>query len=211
MANIKHVKQKADYVYLKEDIEALLVESEDGLKRVRQIVEDLKDFSRPDSSDWEWSDLHQGIDSTLNVINNEIKYKADVVREYGEIPPIHCIIAQLNQVFMNLIVNAAHAIEEHGTITIRTSTVCDGVCIEVSDSGSGMDEKTCKRVFEPFFTTKPVGKGTGLGLSVSFGIVEKHKGRIDVDSEVGKGTTFRICLPIDPVADQVGEARVAAQ
>ena len=130
LAKIQQIKDEVDYAFLIDDVVSLLSESSDGLKRVKQIVQDLKDFSRPDSGDWGWSDLRQGIDSTLNVIANEIKYKAEVIKEYGDVPDIFCIIAQLNQVFMNLIINAAHAIEDHGIITIRTSAAHNGVILK---------------------------------------------------------------------------------
>jgi two-component system NtrC family sensor kinase len=190
-----------ELAFLKEDIPVLMRESKQGIERVRQIVQDLKDFSRADSTqEWQWASLHRGIDSTLNVVASEIKYRADVVKEYGEIPDIECLAPQLNQVVMNLVVNAAHAMgEQRGRITIRTGVEPGGreVWLEVADTGSGMPPEVQKRIFEPFFTTKPVGKGTGLGLSLSYGIVQKHQGRIDVHSAVGQGTTFRVTLPVN--------------
>jgi signal transduction histidine kinase len=162
-------------------------------------VQDLKDFSRVDHADWQDADLNAGLDSTLNVVMNEVKYKAEVRKDYGVLPPVRCIAAQLNQVFMNLIVNAAHAIAERGTITLVTRAVDDDwVCVEISDTGSGMSEEVKRRIFEPFFTTKPVGQGTGLGLSLSFSIVQKHGGRIEVDSEIGVGTRFKVWIPVQP-------------
>ena len=141
--------------------------------------------------------LHAGIDSTLNIVNNEVKYKADVVRQYGELPDIECRPSELNQVFMNLIVNAAHSIRsERGTITLRTGVDGDQVWVEVQDNGCGIPQAHLSRIFDPFFTTKEVGVGTGLGLSVSHGIVAKHSGRISVHSVVGEGSTFRVTLPI---------------
>ena len=127
--------------------------------------------------------------------SNEIKYKAEVVKEYGQIPDVQCIPSQLNQVFMNLLVNAAHAIEAHGRITLRTGVEGDDVWVEVADTGKGIRPEHVERIFEPFFTTKPVGSGTGLGLSVSYQIVQKHFGRIEVHTELGKGSTFRVVLP----------------
>jgi signal transduction histidine kinase len=138
----------------------------------------------------------------MNVVWNEIKYKAEVSKEYANIPQIECYPSQLNQVFMNLLVNAAHAIEERGRITLRTGHDEQQVWIEVEDTGTGIPKDKLGRIFEPFFTTKPVGKGTGLGLSLSYGIVQKHGGRIDVHSEVGKGTLFRVVLPrCQPASD----------
>ena len=194
---VKAVKDRVELDYLKEDAVSLLTESADGLKRVRQIVQDLKDFSHVGESDWQWADLHKGIDSTLNVVHNEVKYKADVVREYGALPLVECLPSQLNQVFMNLVVNASHAMgEKRGTITIRSVATADEVRLEFADTGSGIATENLKKIFDPFFTTKPVGKGTGLGLSLAYGIVQKHHGRIEVESEAGRGTTFRIILPL---------------
>ncbi len=191
-------KRETDLAYLREDILALLDESREGSGRVRRIVQDLKDFSHADPGEWVLADLHRGLDSTLNVVNNEIKYKAEVVREYGELPMIRCLPAQLNQVFMNLLVNAAHAIEGHGTIRVRTGTAEDEVWVEISDTGKGIPEEIRNKIFDPFFTTKPVGKGSGLGLSISYGIVQKHGGRIELESQVGHGSSFRVVLPMTP-------------
>jgi len=210
--DLEGLKRKLDLPYLREDIPVLMNESKEGITRVRKIVQDLKDFSRLDSSpDWQSANLHQGLNSTLNIVQNEIKYRADVVKEYGEIPDIECLPSQLNQVFMNLMVNAAHAMEgPRGTITLRTGMVegGDAVWVEVADTGKGIPDDVKGRIFDPFFTTKAVGKGTGLGLSLAYGIVQKHGGRIEVESEVGKGTTFRLTLPIVHVANG-GEAGAA--
>jgi two-component system NtrC family sensor kinase len=195
---LKELRDDIELDFLKEDIPSLMAESKDGIQRVRKIVQDLKDFSRVDArQEWEWVNLHTGIDSTLNIVNNEIKYKADVVKEYGTLPEVECLPSELNQVFMNLLVNAAHAISaERGTITIRTGTEGENAWVEIADNGCGIKPENLKRIFDPFFTTKPVGKGTGLGLSLSYGIIKKHGGRIDLSSEVGRGTTFRIVVPI---------------
>ncbi|OGS91713.1 MAG: ATPase [Gallionellales bacterium GWA2_60_18] len=194
---LQEARKKLDIAFLKEDLRALMSESKDGITRVKNIVQNLKDFSHVDTTDeWHFADLRMGLDSTLNIVNNEIKYKADVVREYGDIPDVECLPSQLNQVFMNLLVNAAHAIEERGTITVRTGQQGDEVWVEVADTGKGIAPENLKRIFDPFFTTKPVGKGTGLGLSLSFGIMRKHNGRIEVQSEAGKGTAFTLWLPV---------------
>ncbi len=197
---IAQLKQQADLEFLKEDATALVTESIDGLKRVKDIVQSLKDFSHVGESDWQIADLHHGLDSTLNIVNNEIKYKAKVVKEYDPtLPQIKCLASQLNQVFMNLLINAAHAIKETGAIRVRTGHESDWVWIEVTDTGCGIPAENLHRVFEPFFTTKPVGSGTGLGLSLSYGIVKKHGGKIDVASETGKGTCFTVHLPVNPL------------
>ena len=204
---VREVTQRIDVGFLKEDIPALMGESREGITRVKKIVQDLKDFSHVHASDeWQFADLHKGLDSTLNIVNNEIKYKADVKKEYGDLPEVECLASQLNQVFMNLLVNAAHAIDERGTIAIRSGTAEDQVWVEIADTGKGIAAENLKRIFDPFFTTKPIGKGTGLGLSLSYGIIQKHRGRIEVESEVGKGTTFRVWLPVKQPEAEAAEA-----
>ncbi|MDP2109767.1 MAG: ATP-binding protein [Thiobacillus sp.] len=206
LAEVEALKKKVDMGYLKEDVPALMNESRDGISRVKKIVQNLKDFSHVDTSnELQWTNLHSGIDSTLNIVWNEIKYKAEVNKTYGDIPDIKCLPSELNQVFMNMLVNAAHAIDERGVITIRTGREGDQVWVEIADNGKGIKAEHIKRIFDPFFTTKPVGKGTGLGLSLSYSIVQKHNGHIDVNSEVGKGTAFRVWLPIQQ--EEIGEAR----
>jgi hemerythrin-like metal-binding protein len=190
-------REKADLEFLREDLPALVAESQEGLGRVTKIVQDLKDFSRVDQSGRQLADLNGAMESTLNVVWNELKYKAEVVRALGDIPEIECVPAQINQVFMNLLVNAAHAIEVRGTIVVRSGVADEGVWFEVEDNGKGMSESVMQHIFEPFFTTKPVGKGTGLGLSISYDIiVKKHAGKLDVRSVEGQGTTFRVWLPM---------------
>jgi hemerythrin-like metal-binding protein/PAS domain S-box-containing protein len=212
---IAGIKKAIDIDFLRSDLPALIRESQSGTGRVKSIVQDLKDFSHVDEAEWQWADLHKGIDSTLNVVHNEIKYKAEVVREYGDLPRVNCIPAQLNQVFMNLLVNAAQAIPERGTIAIRTGQEQEWVWVEISDTGVGIPEEHLKRIFDPFFTTKPVGKGTGLGLSLAYGIVQKHHGRFEVESKPGEGTRFRIWLPVNGpdsvAAEPEPENRVAGQ
>ena len=194
---LKEARNRLDIAFLKEDLRALLDESREGITRVKTIVQNLKDFSHVDASDeWRFADLHNDMESTLNIVHNEIRNKADVVREYGELPEVECLSSQLNQVFMNLLVNAAHAIEKRGTITIRTGRQGDEVWVEVADTGKGISQEHLKKIYDPFFTTKPVGKGTGLGLSLAYGIIQKHHGRIEVQSEIDKGTTFRVYLPV---------------
>jgi len=196
-AELHRIKEQIEFEYKKRDILALLSESNQGLERVTKIVHNLKDFSHMESQErWFRDDIHKGIESTLNVIWNELKYTCEVKKEYGVLPPVECVLSQLNQVFMNLLVNASQAIETRGVITIRTGTAADQVWIEISDTGSGIPPENLKSIFDPFFTTKPVGKGTGLGLSVSYNIIQKHHGRIEVESVVGKGSTFRVWLPV---------------
>ncbi len=195
MNSIQRLKKEVDMEFLREDVVSLLGESLDGLKRVTRIVQDLKDFSHVDETERQWANLEEGLESTLRVVWNEIKFKAEVVKEFAGIPLVECFPFQLNQVFMNLLVNASHAIEGRGVITIRTGQDESQLWIEVQDNGKGIKPENLQRIFEPFFTTKPVGQGTGLGLSLSYGIVKKHDGHIEVNSVLGQGTTFRVVLP----------------
>lgn len=207
-------KTKLQLDDLQQDIRQVLDECKDGLSRVRMIVDNLKDFSRSGDTEWKWTDLHEELDRTVGVAINEIKYKAEVSKEYGVLPMVQCVPSQINQVILNLLVNAAQAIEDRGAITITTRTgvlpyelrgvdAGDGadpdawVCVDISDNGTGIDAHTLQHIFDPFFTTKKVGKGTGLGLSVSWSIVQGHGGHILVDSEAEAGTTFSIWLPVE--------------
>lgn len=194
--DLRLIKKNVDYDYLRDDLKDLIAESREGIERVKTIISAMKDFSYIEEEDFKPADIHKGIETTLNVVNNELKYKAEVVRDFDDLPNVECIISQINQVIMNLLVNAAHAIDDFGQIHIRTRTSGDNVIIEVEDTGQGISEENLNRIFEPFFTTKPIGRGTGLGLSLSFNIIEKHNGRIDVDSKPGNGTCFRITLPV---------------
>ncbi|MCG8369468.1 MAG: ATP-binding protein, partial [Proteobacteria bacterium] len=208
LVTVDSLKQAVRLDDLRKDVRQILDECRDGLTRVRKILENLKSFSRKGESDWQQADLHEELERALTLATNEIKYKADVVRNYGDLPQVRCIPSRIGQVFLNLLVNAAHAIEGRGRITITTSVTAappdleagaagegEWVRVDVSDTGCGIDAATAARIFEPFFTTKDVGKGTGLGLSVSHGIIRDHGGRIGVESEPGRGTTFSIRLP----------------
>jgi len=180
-----------------EDLPSLLAESLDGVDRVRKIVQNLKSFSRVDQSDYSLVDINKCLDDTLNIIWNELKYKCTVKKDYGDLPLTKCYPQQLNQVFMNLLVNAGQAIEGQGEIVITTRAAEGKITIAIADSGSGIPSEILNRIFEPFFTTKEVGKGTGLGLSITYDIVtKKHGGNIVVASELGKGTTFVVTLPV---------------
>jgi two-component system NtrC family sensor kinase len=198
LAEIAETRKALKIDYITEDLDNLIKESLEGADRVKKIVQDLKNFSRVDESEFKAADINSGLESTINIVWNELKYKTTLVKEYGDIPLTVCNPGQLNQVFMNLLVNAAHAIEKQGEIRVRTWFERGLINITISDSGTGISEENQKRIFEPFFTTKEVGKGTGLGLSIAYDIIKKHNGMIKVDSEVGKGTTFKISIPVVP-------------
>jgi len=187
-------KLKVDRIL--DDGKQLIAESQDGADRVRRIVQDLKTFSRLDQPESSPVDLNECLETTINIAWNEIKYIATINREYGTIPPVSCFPQQINQVFLNILVNASQALEGQGVITIRTWSEGGDVFVTISDTGKGIAPEIINRVFEPFFTTKDVGKGTGLGLSISYDIIRKHNGDIRVESEQGVGTTFSIRLPL---------------
>ncbi len=193
---LAQARKKVDIEFLREDAPQLLRESQEGLTRVKGIVADLKDYSHVDESLWQYADINRGIQSTLNVAWNEVKYKAEVVKNLTELPPVLCIASQINQVIMNLLVNAAQAIDGKGRITISSGTGDKRVWIEIEDTGRGMTPEVQQRIFEPFFTTKDVGQGTGLGLSISWEIIQRHKGSLSVRSTPGQGSTFRVELPV---------------
>lgn len=190
-------RERLDIDFISRDLPLLMTESREGVERVTRIVRDLKDFSRSDrETGWKLTDLHASLDSTLNIVWNELRYKARLEKRYGTLPMVECLPSELNQVFMNLLLNAGQAIGDQGTIAVSTGRADGTVWIEVADSGSGIPPDTLQHIFDPFFTTKPVGTGTGLGLSISYGIVAKHGGRIEVDSAPGEGSRFRVVLPV---------------
>ena len=195
--SIRELRESIQLDFLREDLGSLVAESREGVSRVRQIIEDLKDFSRAGEGEREALDLNRAMERTLNIVHNELKYKAEVVLELAELPPVECQASQIGQVMMNLLVNAAQAIEGQGRIVIRSGTQGAGqVWFEVADTGQGIEPEALRHIFDPFYTTKPVGEGTGLGLSISYGIVQRHGGRIEVDSRPGQGTRFRVVLPV---------------
>jgi two-component system, NtrC family, sensor kinase len=195
---IKDLEEEIDADFILEDILDLIGECREGTERIKKIVLDLKDFAHPGEDKMQVADINKGIESTLNVVWNELKYKATVTKDYGDLPLIKCYPQQLNQVFMNLLVNAAQAIEKEGEITISTRVLDGRVEIKIGDTGSGIPKDNLSKIFDPFFTTKDVGKGTGLGLNMAYNIIKKHNGTIDVESEAGKGTVFTIRIPMDP-------------
>jgi two-component system NtrC family sensor kinase len=192
----EQLKTSANVDFLRSDIPTLINESSDGLTRVEKIIKDLREFTNIDRSERQLVDVHDALERTLSVAAHEIRPKADVVREYGELPLIDCRPAQLNQVFLALLINAAQAIETRGTITLRTAVEGEYVRIAVSDTGKGIEAAHLGRLFDPFFTTRPVGSGVGLGLTVAYNIVQQHGGRIEVASTPGTGATFTVHLPL---------------
>lgn len=197
LAQLKEKKRELRLDYILDDIQPLIYETKDGLERIAAIVRNMKNFCRADDDKFRAVDLAECLDSALSIAWNEVKYKATVTKNYGKLPSIRVLPQQLGQVFVNLMVNAAQAIEGQGTITISTSIEDIWAVVTICDNGSGMSVETQQRIFEPFFTTKEVGKGTGLGLSICADIIHKHKGTIVVDSTVGVGSCFVINLPID--------------
>jgi len=193
---LEEIYKRLDIKFILDDIPPLILESLEGAERVKRIVLDLKDFARTDENHLKETDLNKCVQSTANIVRNEIRYVADLDLQLGNIPLIFCNPQQINQVIANLLVNAAHAIDGHGSITVSTSIESDNVLLSVADTGRGIPAENRTRIFDPFFTTKDVGKGTGLGLSISYDIVRKHGGEITLASEPGAGTTFMIRLPI---------------
>jgi signal transduction histidine kinase len=193
--------EEIDLEFLLEDLPSLISSVEMGGHRIRDIILSLRNFSRLDEAEQKDVDLHEGIESTLLILNHKLKHNIEVVRDYESLPKILCYPAQLNQVFMNIISNAADELLEtdirYKQIAIQTSVDdLNSVCIRIQDNGKGIPPEIQDKIFTPFFTTKPIGKGTGLGLSISYQIIEKHHGTIEVISEVGKGTEFTIKIPL---------------
>ena len=200
IAQIHEKETELDIDYIIEDIPHLILDSRDGLDRIKKIVLDLKNFSHPGDEILKSADINQILDSTLNIVWNELKYKVKISKDYSELPQVDCYPQQISQVFMNIMINAGQAIKNQGEIHIATHESGDYVEISISDTGQGIPEKYLSKIFDPFFTTKEVGKGTGLGLNVTYNIIQKHRGMIDVQSEVGTGTTFTIKLPVNSLS-----------
>nr|WP_325048061.1 ATP-binding protein [Luteimonas weifangensis] len=194
---LRQLRERLDIDFILGDLPQLLDESREGIERVTKIVQDLKEFSHVGRDErMRPADVHKGLDSTLNIVWNELKYKVRLEKHYGELPLVECHASELNQVFMNLLINAGQAIAERGTVVLTTGLDEDHVWVSIADSGCGIPEDALRRIFDPFFTTKPIGCGTGLGLAIAYRIVAKHHGRIEVQSRVGFGTTFRVVLPV---------------
>ena len=182
---------------VREAISKLLLRSREGTQRVKEIVQDLRTFSRMDQAEIEEVDLHQELNRTLALMAPRFKHGVEVERDYGELPPVRCYPGQLNQVFLNLLMNAADAMQGHGRVTVRTRLTETGVRLDFEDTGPGIEAELLSRLFDPFFTTKEVGQGTGLGLSISYSIIERHAGRIFAVSPAGGGAIFSIEIPLD--------------
>jgi PAS domain S-box-containing protein len=195
LQEIDQLRRQEDLSFIIEDRANLIDECLDGMKRIREIVQGLKSFARADDNNPVEVDLNAAIESTLKVVWNELKYKCEIRKQLGVLPLVRCNAGQINQVVANLLVNAAHAIPEHGIIIIATEALDNDVIVRITDTGTGIPPEVLPCIFDPFFTTKPVGKGTGLGLSISHGIITEHGGAIEVQSEIGKGTTFTVRLP----------------
>lgn len=199
IARINEYKEKIDLDFLKTDVINLIHESSEGVERVKKIIQDLKEFSHRGSAEWDRYDLNKGLSSTLNIIQNEIKsHDIEVIVNFRELPIIQAVGPQINQVILNMLVNAVHAMKNRQIrrLTIETNRLSGMVQIIISDTGKGIRKEFINKIFEPFFTTKPVGQGTGLGLYLSYGIVQKHCGKLDVTSEENVGSTFTLTLPI---------------
>jgi len=202
--DVEAMKVKMEFSFLIKEIFSLLKGIEEGANRSSEIIKGLRSFSRLDDEMCQFYDIHEGIDSTLVLLQNKIKDKITVRKDYGEFDGLECFPSKLNQVIMNIITNSIQAMDGGGELFIQTVSSAIGIKIIIKDNGKGMTPEVKEHIFDPFFTTKDVGQGTGLGLSISYGIIEKHNGNIDVISEPGKGTEFIISLPRTQTAQTSG-------
>lgn len=197
---IDSLKTEINYEKLLGDLNSIISDCREGAQRICDVVKNLRLFSRLDEAELKQIDIHEGIDSTIRLLSRYYSAGSIVLRrDYSDLPPVNCYAGQLNQVWMNLLSNAAQAVRGPGEVVISTRIDGDWVSVAISDTGTGIPEEQLSRIFDPFFTTKPVGEGTGLGLTVTYGIMERHGGTISVESEVGAGTTFTVKLPIEPI------------
>jgi signal transduction histidine kinase len=206
-AELELTKEEIGYDALLPDLRSMIADCVEGAERIRDIVKNLRLFSRLDDAECTRIDLHESIDSTIRLLSRYYGGgKIRLIRDYGDLPLVNCFAGQLTQVWTNLLVNAAQAINGDGEVKISTTSAGESVVIRISDNGSGIDPAHLSKIFDPFFTTKSVGEGTGLGLSISYGIIERHGGTITAESVVGAGTTFRVSIPIDSslVTDTIG-------
>jgi signal transduction histidine kinase len=196
LADIDALKAEVDLEYIIDEINQLLNSIAEGAQRTANIVKDLRNFSRIDKNEIKKVDIHEGLESTLTLLFNQYKNRVTVEKSYGNLPEVECFPGQLNQVWMNILANAIQAMPNGGTLSLKTEPDGDRIRVSIKDTGIGMSDEVRTRIFEAFFTTKDVGEGTGLGMSISASIIEKHHGQIDVESAVGKGSTFVITLPV---------------
>jgi two-component system NtrC family sensor kinase len=203
-SELGRIKDEIDYENTLADLQSMITDCREGAERIRDVVQNLRIFSRLDEAEFKKVDIHEGLESTIRLLSRYYATgQVDLVRHYGSLPPVDCYAGQLNQVWMNLLVNAAQAVGERGTVQVATMALDSSVVVTISDNGCGIAPEDLPRIFDPFFTTKPVGDGTGLGLSVIYSIIERHHGSIDVQSKVGDGTTFTVTIPIDAEPDGV--------
>lgn len=205
------LKEAINYDRLMPDINSIVSDCREGAQRICDVVKNLRLFSRLDEAELKRIDLHEGIESTLRLLSRYYNSgRLLLLKDYGELPQVTCYAGQLNQVWMNLLVNAAQSVSDNGEVKISTRCEDDTVVVAISDTGRGIPEEQLSRIFDPFFTTKPVGEGTGLGLSISYGIIERHEGTITVSSTVGVGTTFTVRIPVRKLETvEINETNVA--
>lgn len=196
LARIAAVKEELDLTYLRQDASILLEESMEGIRRVREVVQDLRNFTHDSGQEWQMADLRHCLDSTLKLLRSQVGEEIRISRDYGDLAEIHCQPALLNQVLMSLLLNAAEAIDGSGVITVRAGRGSEEVWVEVADTGRGIKPEHLSRIFDPFFSTKPAGQGRGVGLARAYGMISAHRGRISVESELGKGSCFCVILPV---------------
>ena len=189
------IRKGTNFDFIRNDIISLIKESQEGAEKIRKIVLDLRAFASPDKGIVDLVNLEALIESVINVVWNEIKYKAELIREYSHVPPISCDTQKIGQVLVSILINAAQSIEGKGVITVRTYVEGENIMVDICDTGCGIPLENITRIFDPFFTTKPVGQGVGLGLSVSYDIIKKHGGTITFKTQTGQGTTFTVQLP----------------
>jgi signal transduction histidine kinase len=198
---IAKLKEEIDYENTITDLSSMIADCREGAERIRDVVQNLRIFSRLDEADYKKVDIHEGLESTVRFLSRYYNSGAIVLRrKYSDIPQVDCYAGQLNQVWMNLFANAAHAVRNGGEVHVSTEFNEDSVQVTIADTGCGISPEHLSRIFDPFFTTKPVGEGTGLGLSVTYGIIERHGGSIQVDSTLGAGTSFKVTLPVNAIA-----------
>ena len=195
LEDIEKIKFKEDIDYIEKDIEYLITETQSGTVRIKNIINNLRKFAHLDTAVKHKVNINKELETALKIVDNELRYKCNIYKRFANIPYVTCNPGELNQVFINLLVNAGQSIANRGDITLKTKVQDENIIIEISDTGSGIPRENLDKIFDPFFTTKEVGKGTGLGLSVSHGIIKKHNGAIKASSKLGQGTTFTITLP----------------